>query len=800
MGGAERTPVGPRVKPEDVNQNFAVQPAELLLAPRAAGSDRAVGAKHPLRRLHRPHRVRARQAAGRRGGARQLLHQTCCGDLARRGEPAADHRDAGRAGYAAHLFDAGADEKDEVLSELVRALGVAGFAAANIMLLSVSVWSGADAATRDFFHIVSALIALPALAYSGRIFFRSALGALAHGRTNMDVPISLGVLTAFAMSLYETLTSGPHAYFDAAVTLLFFLLIGRTLDHMMRERARAAVKNLARLSPRGATVIRPDGTRAYLPVEDIQPGMTLQLAAGDRVPVDARVLSGRLRPRLFAGHRRKRPAARHRGLEPAGRHAQPHRPACASRPLAAARDSFLAEMVRLMEAAEGGRARYRRIADRAAQLYAPVVHVVALATLIGWVAVSGDWHHAILVAISVLIITCPCALGLAVPIVQVVAARRLFEAGILVKDGTGLERLAEIDTVVFDKTGTLSDGAPQLVNRHDIEPAHLGVAAAWPPFEPSGVERHRGHRPADIAFDSVSEHPGFGIEARRDGAGLAPRPARLGRCRNGLSGDRRRAGARRPGAGRVPVRGPAARRRRGGRRRAEARRPRHRDRLRRPRGAVAAMAAKLGVRHLGRARAAGGQDGPAGPAGGAGRKVLMVGDGLNDAPALVAAHASMAPASAADIGRTAADFVFLRPSLTAVTTALDISRRSAALIRQNFAIAIVYNAIAVPIAVLGYVTPLWPRSPCRCRRSSWSGNAMRLRPRAPHPTLAGGDTAAALRRSGMSNLIYLIPVALVLGGIGLAAFLWSLRNGQYDDLDGAAMRILLDDADSDRKP
>ena len=156
------------------------------------------------------------------------------------------------AGYAAHLFDEGANAKDEVLSELVRALGVAGFAAANIMLLSVSVWSGAEAATRDFFHIVSALIALPALAYSGRIFFRSALGALAHGRTNMDVPISIGVSLAFALSLYDTIDNAPHAYFDAATSLLFFLLIGRTLDHMMRERARAAVKNLARLSPRGA--------------------------------------------------------------------------------------------------------------------------------------------------------------------------------------------------------------------------------------------------------------------------------------------------------------------------------------------------------------------------------------------------------------------------------------------------------------------------------------------------------------------------------------------------------------------
>jgi Cu2+-exporting ATPase len=144
-----------------------------------------------------------------------------------------------RAGYDAHVYDAGAEVKDTAFSELIRALAVAGFAASNIMLLSVSVWSGADSATRDLFHAISAAIALPALAYSGRVFFRSAWRALRHGRTNMDVPISIGVLLAFGLSVYETVTHGPHAYFDASITLLFFLLIGRTLDHRcVRKPAR----------------------------------------------------------------------------------------------------------------------------------------------------------------------------------------------------------------------------------------------------------------------------------------------------------------------------------------------------------------------------------------------------------------------------------------------------------------------------------------------------------------------------------------------------------------------------------
>src|SRR5882757_2365495 len=191
-----------------------------------------------------------------------------------------------REGFVAHLFDVESDDGHGELSELIRALAVAGFAASNIMLLSVSIWSGADAETRDLFHWLSAIIALPALAYSGRIFFGSAWHALRHRRTNMDVPISLGVLLAFGLSFYETVQRGPHAYFDAAISLLFFLLIGRTLDHIMRERARLAVNGLARLAARGALVVQADGTQIYLPVSDIRIGMTLTLAAGERVPAD----------------------------------------------------------------------------------------------------------------------------------------------------------------------------------------------------------------------------------------------------------------------------------------------------------------------------------------------------------------------------------------------------------------------------------------------------------------------------------------------------------------------------------
>ncbi|CAN7721169.1 cation-translocating P-type ATPase [Mesorhizobium amorphae] len=637
-----------------------------------------------------------------------------------------------RLGYEAHLFAAEIDEKDKTLAELIRAVAVAGFAAGNIMLLSVSVWSGAEGPTRDLFHWVSALIAIPALAFAGGIFFRSAWNALRHGRMNMDVPIAVGVSLAYAMSLYETINHGDHAYFDASVSLLFFLSIGRTLDHVMRERARTAVKGLSQLAARGAMVLRGDGARDYLPVGEIEPGMQLLIAAGERIPVDGKIIQGAsdLDCSLASGESVPKSVAPGEAVQAGVLNLTGSLTIEAT---AAAKDSFLAEMVRLMEAAEGGRAHYRRIADRVSGLYAPVVHLAAFVTFLGWMAATGDWHRTMTIAIAVLIITCPCALGLAVPIVQVVAARRLFENGIMVKDGSAMERLATIDTAVFDKTGTLTLGQPRLVNVTSIDPDMLATAA-----DLAAHSRHpyskaiagfavagRQHK-----FDAVTEHPGFGIEATAAGSVW-----RLGR--RGWAGWKARADGESGHGGTVLTKD-------GGIVASFV----FEDALRADAGAALAQLNDAGVsveilsgdtadacgdvaRILGIDRFVSALL-PSGKAERievltkAGHKVLMVGDGLNDTPALGAAHVSIAPATAADIGRYAADFVFLRESLSAVPLALDVSRKGGRLIRQNIAIAIIYNAVAVPIAILGHVTPLIAAIAMSASSLLVIGNASRL--------------------------------------------------------------------------
>ena len=662
----------------------------------------------------------------------------------RRTDPSVIAKAIEAAGYESHLFAISADEQDSTRNGLIRAMAVAGFAAMNIMLLSVSVWSGADAATRDMFHWISAAIAGPTLIYSGRPFYVSAYNALRHGRMNMDVPIALAITLSYAMSLYETMNHGKEAYFDASVSLLFFLLIGRTLDHIMRDRARSAISGLARLSPRGATVLTADGGREYRNIDEIVPGDRLLIAAGERVPVDCVVMSGASELDLSIVSGESLPVAATKGsaLQAGGLNLTG---ALTVQAMAAARNSFVAEIISLMEAAEGGKARYRRIADRAAEIYAPAVHILALAAFLFWGVFGGDWKHALTIAIAVLIITCPCALGLAVPVVQVVAAGRLFRDGIMVKDGSAMERLTEIDTVIFDKTGTLTLGKPRLVNKGAVSAKSLETAASLAlhsrhPLSAALADAGGG----DVTrFSSVSEIPGAGIEGQ-DSEGLW----RLGHrafALNIVSDD----------AGEGDGAGPETVLSLDGKLVAAFQ---FEDQTRRDaqglmaslktrgfktailsgdrEGVVAALARRLGIGFWRSALTPKGKVEEIMAASAHGHKVLMVGDGINDAPALAAAHVSMAPATASDVGRQAADFVFLQESLSAVSLAIEVSKRAGRLILENFALAIAYNVVFVPLALLGYASPLVAAIAMSTSSIVVVANAMRL-------TLGGKPTQMA---------------------------------------------------------
>ncbi|GFE64850.1 heavy metal translocating P-type ATPase [Litoreibacter roseus] len=614
-------------------------------------------------------------------------------------------------------------QKDKTGLDLLIRIAVSGFAMMNVMLLSVSVWSGATEATRDMFHWISAMIALPAIIYAGQPFYRHALSALAVRKLNMDVPISLAILLAAGMSLYETSQSGAHAYFDAALSLTFFLLIGRYLDHRTRSAARSAAKELAALEiPRVTRLIGTDQETAAL--EDIAVGDRILVPAGVRVPLDGEVVRGESEvDRSFITGESLPHAARTGDAILAGE-------VNLTGPLelrvtARGEDTTLRKMAALIEIAETARNTYTGLADRAAQIYAPAVHLLALAAFVVWLAISGDVRLSMNIAIAVLIITCPCALGLAVPAVMTAASGRLFRSGLLLKNATALERLAEVDTVVFDKTGTLTEGQVTVDTSafSDLELAVLKGLAQ--------TSRHPVSRaicaalPKDITpaqLSSVREEPGTGITAMFEGQRVRLGSAAL---TGAASGPALRIGDAVPKTIQIE----------------EQLRPGvleavqdlkkmglhvalftgDQDR------AAQYLGARVGITDITAAMSPSDKSDALAAMRINGRKVLMVGDGMNDAPALAQAFVSMAPATATDVARVASDMVLLNPDLGAIPEAARVAVQAKARVTENFAVSVAYNVIAVPIALLGFATPLMAAIAMSLSSLSVLVNALRLR-------------------------------------------------------------------------
>jgi Cu2+-exporting ATPase len=623
-------------------------------------------------------------------------------------------------GYGAAAFDPEAAKRqvDEEGRNLLRYLAVAGFAAMNIMMFSVPVWSGdgeMGEGTRTLLHWISALIAVPASLYAGQPFFRSAWRALSVRHANMDVPISLAVILTLGSSIAETLQQGQHAYFDGITMLLFFLLIGRYLDHRLRQQARTAARDLLAMQAVTASRIGADGHVTAISAREIEVGDRLMLAAGDRAPVDGVVEEGvsELDRSMLTGETSPEP------VRPGDRiHAGAVNlmQGLVMRATARVQDSSVAELARLIEAGEQGRARFVRLADRAAALYVPVVHTLAALTFLCWAlgplllrmvgfeAADVGVRIALMNAVAVLIITCPCALGLAVPAVQVVATGRLFKRGVLVKSGDALERLAQVDVAVFDKTGTLTLGKPRLLNLANA--ALLQKAASL-----ARVSRH----PLSRALVEAAG-PGAAAKDAREiaGEGVTAGAMRLGR-RSFAAPDAADAA---DGAAELWFSDGVT----------EAVRFAFVDALRadakqviealQRRGIAVELisgdrtqAVEIAAREAGIARWAG----AASPADktarlaalrAEGKKPLMIGDGLNDAAALAAAHASASPGTALEASQAASDLVLQGAELMPLVEAIDIAKASRARALENLRFSALYNVIAAPLAAAGFLTPL----------------------------------------------------------------------------------------------
>lgn len=636
-------------------------------------------------------------------------------------------------GYEAHELDAGmlmATQTDVQGRDLLMRLAVAFFAMMNITLLSVAVWSGANDATRDMFHWISAFIALPTVAFSGQPFFKAAWRALRAGRLAMEVPISLALILASSISVYETTQGGPRAYFDAAVMLTFFLLAGRFLDHRTRAVARSAAQELAALEVPRAVRLQ-DGSETSVMISDLLIGDLVLVRPGGRMPVDGVVVQGssEIDRSMLTGE--SLPAwAGPDSVVNAGE-------VNLTGPLtvrvtAAGRDSSLHRMAELVAIAETARNRYTSLADRAARIYSPGVHLLSFTAFGVWMYLTGgDFRFAINISAAVLIITCPCALGLAVPAVVTAASGKLFRKGLLIKDGTALERLAEVDTVVFDKTGTLTLGTPEPTNLQcyrfeDLAVAYALAAASSHPLAMAMTKRLSEMGISKATITEFCEVPGYGIEGTFQGqiarlgragwVGATPLDVTATYLRIGTLpalafsfADQLRPGAEQVVAALI----------------AQGKRV-HLISGDVP-GAVSALAARLGITNwtadalpAQKAQAVIGMTA-------AGHRVLMVGDGLNDTAALTAAHVSISPAQALDAARVASDIVLLGTDIAPISEAIRIAVKARRRIKENFAISAAYNVIAVPLALVGLATPLAAAAAMSLSSITVSLNALRLK-------------------------------------------------------------------------
>ncbi|WP_246329383.1 heavy metal translocating P-type ATPase [Chthonobacter rhizosphaerae] len=670
--------------------------------------------------------------------------------------------------YPARPFDpTGIARPSETSRRLLRCLGVSGFGAMNVMLLSVSVWSGnvtdITPETRDFFHWMSALVAIPCVAYAAAPFYESAIAAIRRRAVNMDVPITIGVTLAMGLSLVNTLTHAHEAFFDSALMLLFFLLLGRFLDENMRRRTAVEAETLAVLRADSAVRVEPDGGLVEVPVSRVRPGDRVLVRPGEKVPVDGRVETGasELDTSLVTGE--TVPARVGAGdMVHAG--TVNGFGSLTVTVTAAADGTLVAEIERLIGEAESAKSAHLRLADKAARLYAPVVHSAAALTFVGWMIAGLPWNDSLVIAIAVLIITCPCALALAIPAVQVVAAGRLFRNGVLLNAGDAIERLAAVDTIVFDKTGTLTTPEPTLVGPDAVDADVLRRAAAVAlasrhPLARALAKAGGAVKPAE----QVTEHPGEGVEAMVEG-----RTARLGSLDFCAVSQVRRLMeqslnptasfiAYREGAAEPVVFALA-------------------QTLKADAKATVAALRKLGcaieilsgdraeaVAEVARVLHVDEWIAEATPASkiarlnalkAAGRTVLMVGDGLNDAPSLAAAPVSLSPVSGAHLAQSAADAVFLGERLAPVRVALEVARAARRLMTENLWIAVVYNAIAVPVAVAGHVTPLVAALAMSGSSLIVTVNALRLRrvarpaaPARPAPAAEACPVPATIRET-----------------------------------------------------
>jgi P-type Cu2+ transporter len=610
-------------------------------------------------------------------------------------------------------------------------IGVAGLGMMQTMMFVYALYAGGahgvNEAIAQYLRIAGMLLTTPVLIYSGAPFFQGALRDLRQLRVGMDVPVACALLLAFSASAWHTLRNGGEVYYDSVTMFIFLLSIGRFAEMTVRQRSLSASEALARSIPKTTLRVMPNGLTERIPVSSVRPGDLIRVPRGAVIPVDAVLASSQasIDESLLSGESVPVPKSFGNDTSGGSINAGNVIDIICSKP---ADESALAGIVELLRGASAERPKAIAAADKAATLFSIITLALAVSVAAFWAIV--DPARSMTATLAVLVVTCPCAFSLAIPATFAAATACLARQGLLVVKPDALERLARVDTVVLDKTGTLTEGTPRasIQSTDGLSPENaLAVAAA--------LERGSGHPlasafepfadPAVIASE-MGEYPGGGIEGRAQG-----QLWRLGRsefvaelCERQPPPDRARATvAGQPALGQhvgpdllclgtaqgtvatFAIRDTLS----AGAAGAILEMQRQNLRVAIASGdhgvAVHTAAAELGIsEHHSRMS-------PAGKLGfvralqASGSRVLMLGDGINDGPVLAAAYVSCAMTQGAAIAQAAADLLLFGGSLRAVPTGVRVARKAQRIIRQNLAWALVYNVTAVPLAAAGYIPP-----------------------------------------------------------------------------------------------
>ena len=630
-----------------------------------------------------------------------------------------------RIGYVPRPLTSGMEERlaeKERRSLLIR-FGTAFFLSMQLMGFSFALYagyfSGMDPATKDLLHYFSALVATPVVFYAGAPFLRGGRRSLRNRRPDMNLLVAMGVLAAYGVSLYEVFAGG-EVYFDTAAMIVTLVLAGRLFEGGARRRAAAGIDRLMRLAPESAERLVDGGTQE-VGTSELAAGDLIRVRPGERFAVDGVIVEGEGEVDEAAVTGEARPVRRAPGEEVSAGVLN-LTTLFTVRVAAPAADSFIARTARLVEEAQLRRAPVQRLADRVSGLFVPAVTLLAVGTFLYWRLFPDPQVSPLLAAVAVLVVACPCALGLATPTAILVATGAAAGRGIFFRGGDVVEAAARVTTAAFDKTGTLTEGRPRVVavkTAAGVEETDLLREAACVesgslhPLGRAVVAEAQGRGIAVEAADDVRTLAGLGIvgggeektrvgsRAFLDGEGIAvPREFQGGsstevhvaRGRNYLGlillEDRPRPGAAAclKTLGRLGLRTALL----------TGDTPEAARRLARevplgeihPRLTPAKKGEWVAHRQMG------------------GERVLMVGDGINDAPALAEAHVACSLAGSTDIALETSDLVLTRPDLGRLVEALELARRTLNIIRQNLFWAFLYNVLALPLAAAGKLAPI----------------------------------------------------------------------------------------------